>query len=144
MTRDESGLIKAKHAMIKTHACSVFFDVWNLKSVCVCHETKHLSKEFTNGSSFDATGNNWRFEAENLRQITIYQLMKPLKIIFYPPVPSVLRTALLTHALAKLKRRRKALARSHHFATNCTLRREYRCCWGSRRVTPIKQNYFSW
>lgn len=50
---------------------------WNL-----C-ETKHFSGEFTNGSSADATGSNWRFQAENLRQITIYQLMKPLKII--PP-----------------------------------------------------------
>lgn len=51
---------------------------------CLPYEMEHLSEEFTNGSSSDATGNNRRFQAENLRQITIYQLMKPLKII--PPI----------------------------------------------------------
>lgn len=74
-----------------------------MKSVCVCHETKHLSEESANGSSSDATGNNWRFQAENLRQITIYQLMKPLKMIPHPPVPTVLRAALLTQALPALR-----------------------------------------
>lgn len=72
---------------------------------------EHLSEEFTNGSSADATGNRRRFRAENLRQITIYQLMKPLKITPRPPpppnhnpsVPTVLDTALLTQALAALR-----------------------------------------
>lgn len=71
--------------------------------MCVCHETEHFSGEFTNGSSSDATGNNRRSQAENLRQITIYQLMKPLKIIPHPPVPTVLRAALLTQALPALR-----------------------------------------
>lgn len=71
--------------------------------MCACHETEHFSEEFTNGSSSDATGNNRRFQAENLRQITIYQLMKPLKIIPQPPVPTVLRAALLTQALHALR-----------------------------------------
>lgn len=71
--------------------------------MCACHETEHFSEEFTNGSGSDATGNNWRFQAENLRQITIYQLMKPLKIIPHPPVPTVLRAALLTQALPALR-----------------------------------------
>lgn len=50
--------------------------------MCACPpcEMEHLSEEFTNASSADATGNRRRFQAENLRQITIYQLMKPLKI----------------------------------------------------------------
>lgn len=89
--------------MIKTHPGFIFFR--GVKSVRACHETEHFSKEFTNGSSSDATGNNWRFQAENLRQITIYQLMKPLKIIPYPPVPTVLRAtqALLTQALPALR-----------------------------------------
>lgn len=47
---------------------------------CSPREMEHLSEEFTNASSADATGNRRRFQAENLRQITIYQLMKPLKI----------------------------------------------------------------
>lgn len=49
----------------------------------------------------DASGNNWRLQAENLRQITIYQLMKPLKII--PSVATVLSAALLTEALPELR-----------------------------------------
>lgn len=53
---------------------------------CPPYEMEHLSEEFTNGSSADATGNRQRFQAENLRQITIYQLMKPLKIT--PPTPT--------------------------------------------------------
>lgn len=52
---------------------------------CPPYEMEHLSEEFTNGSSADATGNGRRFQAENPRQITIYQLMKPLKIT--PPRP---------------------------------------------------------
>lgn len=59
-----------------------------------CHETENFSNDITNGSSPDATRDKWTFEAENLRQITIYQLMKPLKIIPHPP--AVLRAALLT------------------------------------------------
>lgn len=47
---------------------------------CPPCEMEHLSEEFTNASSAGATGNRRRFQAENLRQITIYQLMKPLKI----------------------------------------------------------------
>lgn len=58
---------------------------------CPPYEMEHLSEEFTNGSSADATGNRRRFQAENLRQITIYQLMKPLKIT--PPHPH--RTTIL-------------------------------------------------
>lgn len=88
--------------MIKTHLGFISF--WGVKSVSACHVTPHFSREFTNGSSSDATGNNnWRFQAENLRQITIYQLMKPLKIIPYPPVPTVLAAALLKRALAALR-----------------------------------------
>lgn len=88
--------------MIKTHLGFISF--WGVKSVSACHVTPHFSREFTNGSSSDATGNNnWRFQAENLRQITIYQLMKPLKIIPHPPVPTVLAAALLKRALAALR-----------------------------------------
>lgn len=57
---------------------------------CPPCEMEHLSEEFTNASSADATGNRRRFQAENLRQITIYQLMKPLKITpphLLPPLP---------------------------------------------------------
>lgn len=82
--------------MIKTHSKFILFQ--GVKSVYVCHETENFSEEFTNGSSSNATGNNSRFQAENLRQITIYQLMKPLKIIPHLPVPTVLRAALLTQA----------------------------------------------
>lgn len=69
---------KPRCSVIKTH----------VRSVRNLRETEHFSGEFPNGSSADATGSNWRFQAENLRQITIYQLMKPLKFIPTPtPTP---------------------------------------------------------
>lgn len=74
---------KPRCSVIKTH----------VRSVRNLRETEHFSGEFPNGSSADATGSNWRFQAENLRQITIYQLMKPLKFIppNHHPTPVLLR-----------------------------------------------------
>lgn len=77
---------KPRCSVIKTH----------VRSVRNLRETEHFSGEFPNGSSADATGSNWRFQAENLRQITIYQLMKPLKFIPTPPPPPVLAAPSLT------------------------------------------------
>lgn len=53
---------------------------WHATKQSLCEEIKHVSR-------FDATRDNWRFEAENLKRITIYQLMKPLKIIPHPLRP---------------------------------------------------------
>lgn len=87
---------KLRCSMIKTHMQFV-------QNLC---ETEHFSGEFTNGSSADATGSHWRFQAENLRQITIYQLMKPLKIIPRPPAPAVLAAASLTSAACESRSHR--------------------------------------
>lgn len=106
----ESDLIKPKCSMINTHPCFRIF------CECLPYETEHFSSKFTNGSSSDATGNNWRFQAENLSQITIYQVMKPLKIIPHPSVATVLIAALLSISACT-----QSFGMSHHFIVHTIL-----------------------
>lgn len=71
-----------------------------------------------------------RFQAENLRQITIYQLMKPLKIIPRPPAPAVLAAASLTSAACA---QRSSSGVSHDLLASyrvTTLGQESQIAWG--------------